>query len=58
MAAYDLHGLQKEVKGDTIRIHEMANPLEPDSHCDLAFANALALAAANIEFAQGYLWVA
>ncbi len=58
VAAYDLHGLQKEVKGDTIRIHEMANPLEPDSHCDLAFANALALAAANIEFAQGYLWVA
>lgn len=57
IVAYDLHGLQKEVRGDRILIHEMQNALEPDSHCDIAYSNALALAAAATDFAEAKMWV-
>ncbi|HUW99941.1 MAG TPA: terminase family protein [Phycisphaerae bacterium] len=56
--AYDLHGLQKQLVGDRLIVHEMQNVLEPDSHCDFAYANALALKAAGLEFAQPYISVA
>jgi phage FluMu gp28-like protein len=55
--AYDLHALQKEVKGDRTIIHETQNALDPDSHCDLAFANSLALEAASVELARPYVSV-
>jgi len=54
IVAYDLHALQKETRGDKILIHEMQNALEPDSHCDIAYANALALEAAQLQFARPY----
>lgn len=56
--AYDLHSLQKETRPDRIIIHEMQNPLEPNSHCDIAYANALALEAAKMQFADPYISVA
>jgi len=57
-AAYDIHSLQKQMVGDKTIIHETSNPLEPDSHCDMAFAAALAHEAAAMEWAEGALWVA
>jgi phage FluMu gp28-like protein len=47
----DVQGLQKELKGDKLLVHETANTLEPDSHCDMAWANALALEAASVTMA-------
>lgn len=53
----DVHGLQKERRGDRLLVHETANTLEPDSHCDMAWANALALDAASVQFAQPHVSV-
>lgn len=55
--AYDLHALQKEVRGDRTLIHETQNALESDSHCDIAYALALALEAASVDVAEPYLSV-
>lgn len=54
----DVHGLQKERKGDKLIVHETANTLEPDSHCDMAWANALALEAASVTMAPFHAWTA
>ena len=52
MVAMDMHGLQKERRGDRLIIHETSNAIEPDSHCDFAWANALALEAAATNTAE------
>jgi phage FluMu gp28-like protein len=55
---HDLHGLQRQLVGDRTIIHEVANTLEPDSHCDAAMANALALEAASLEVIGMESWTA
>lgn len=44
---HDLHGVQKETKLGRLILHETQNPLEKRSHCDMAYANGLALFAAT-----------
>ena len=43
----DLHALQKETRLGKLILHETTNPVEKRSHCDMAYANALALFAAT-----------
>jgi len=53
--ATDLYALQKEGDRDTLKLTETDNPLLAESHCDVAYANALALKAGQIEFAQPHV---
>ena len=43
---HDLHAVQKETKLGRLILHETRNPVEKRSHCDMAYANGLALMAA------------
>jgi phage FluMu gp28-like protein len=40
---HDVHGIQKEDRGEVVRFHETKNPENKHSHCDMAYANGLAL---------------
>ena len=53
--ATDLYALQKEGDMDTLKLTETANPLLAESHCDVAYSNALALKAGQIEFASPHI---
>ncbi|MEO0586052.1 MAG: hypothetical protein AAF078_00270 [Planctomycetota bacterium] len=60
--ATDLYALQREEVGGQadkrLRLIESDNPLLPDSHCDVAYAGALALRAASLQGAQpAIVWV-
>lgn len=52
--ATDIYAVQKEGDADTLKLVESRNPLEPNSHCDIAYAGALSLMAGQIEFAQPF----
>lgn len=41
--AHDLHAIQKEQKHGKLVLHETKNPVDPRSHCDIAYSNGLAL---------------
>jgi phage FluMu gp28-like protein len=56
--AVDIYSLQKEGTKDTLKIYETPNPIEEDSHCDIAWAGALAIRAGNIAGTTAYLSVA
>lgn len=56
--ATDVYAIQREGDRENLKLVESANPLWPDSHCDIAYANALALKAAQTIVQQGFLWVA
>ncbi|MEX0886057.1 MAG: hypothetical protein WD009_06420 [Phycisphaeraceae bacterium] len=51
--AADIYAIQKEEEGAgasrRLKLHETENPLLPESHCDIAYAGALALRAATLE---------
>ena len=40
--AHDLYAVQKDDSGGNLKIDESSNPLLPESHCDIAYAVALA----------------
>ena len=44
---HDLHAVQKETRLGRLVLHETRNPLESRSHCDMAYANGLALMAGS-----------
>ena len=44
---HDLHAIQKETRLGKLVLHETRNAIEKRSHCDMAYANALALYAAS-----------
>lgn len=48
---YDLHAIQKETRLGRLILHETMNGIEKRSHCDMAYANALALHAASDAYA-------
>lgn len=48
----DIYALQKEGQGKDLVLAETENPLLPDSHCDLAYAGALALRAGRIVYVE------
>jgi phage FluMu gp28-like protein len=54
--ATDIYAVQKEESGagesKRLRLLETENPLLPDSHCDIAYAGALALRAGTLSSAQ------
>ena len=52
--ATDLYAIQREVgsEADNLKISESENPLLPESHCDIAYANALALMAGSAPIAM------
>ena len=54
----DLYAIQREGAADQLRLAESDNPLLADSHCDIAYSNALSLKAAGIVAARPYvsLW--
>jgi len=56
--ATDIYALQKQGDKANLIISEGTNPLEPDSHCDIAWAAALAIRASNIAGTTAYLSVA
>jgi len=53
----DIYAVQKTGDSDTLRLMETPNPLLEESHCDLAYANALARKAAAIVAARPYVSV-
>jgi hypothetical protein len=53
MIASDLYAIQKETGGGNLKLIESDNPLEADSHCDIAYSNALALQAGNMMVRSG-----
>jgi len=56
--ATDLYAIQADRGGENLKLVETPNPLLPESHCDIAYAAALARKAASLSPQQGYLWVA
>jgi len=56
--ATDIYALQKQGDKANLIISEGLNPLEPDSHCDIAWAAALAIRASGIAGTTAYLSVA
>ena len=56
--ATDIYAVQKEGGKDTLKLYETPNPLEENSHCDIAWASALAIRAGNIAGTTAYLDVA
>ena len=56
--ATDIYALQKQGDKANLVISEGINPLEPDSHCDIAWAAALAIRASGIAGTTAYLSVA
>jgi len=56
--ATDIYALQKQGDKASLIISESLNPLEPDSHCDIAWSGALAIRAGNIAGTTAYLSVA
>jgi len=56
--AADIYALQREGDKANLIISEGINPLEPDSHCDIAWSAALAIRASNIAGTTAYLSVA
>ena len=53
--ATDLYALQADRAGDNLKLVETPNPLMEDSHCDIAYACALARKAAAISAPQPYV---
>ncbi|MHC4984182.1 MAG: hypothetical protein ACYTF6_13570 [Planctomycetota bacterium] len=53
----DIYSLQCDRTGSQLKIVESPNPLLPESHADLAWANALARRAGQIAFAEPYVSV-
>jgi len=58
LIATDIYALQKQGDGQTLIISESANPLEPNSHCDIAWSAALSIRASGIAGTTAYLSVA
>jgi len=56
--ATDVYALQREGEGANLKLAETGNPLDDRSHCDIAWACALALRAGQIRPAQPYISVA
>ena len=55
--ATDVYAVQCEQGGANMTLAESPNPLLPDSHCDIAYADGLALKSSTIQPRRGYLWV-
>jgi phage FluMu gp28-like protein len=53
----DLYALQADRTGDRLKLVETANPMAEESHCDIAWANALAIRAGGLEGAVPDLWI-
>lgn len=53
----DLYALQADRTGDQLKIEATPNPLLEESHCDIAWANALAIRAGGLEGAVPDLWI-
>jgi phage FluMu gp28-like protein len=54
---HDLHAIQKERRDGKLILHETQNPVEKRSHCDMAYACALALHAAK-DYSECWVMVA
>jgi len=53
----DIYAVQADRSGDRLRLVETANPLCPESHCDVFYAFCLARMAAKNRAAQARMWV-
>jgi len=56
--ATDIYGIQRDDTGGRLKLVETGNPLDPDSHNDIAYSCALARMAAGITAGAAHLWVA
>ncbi|HOD79966.1 MAG: hypothetical protein BWX88_02682 [Planctomycetes bacterium ADurb.Bin126] len=56
--ATDVYAVQKEGDASNLKLSESENPLLRESHCDIAYSNALALKAAQTPWQRGHLWTA
>ena len=56
--ATDLYALQCDRSGAGLKLIESENPLLPESHCDIAWAAALARKAGSMVSVQPHVWVA
>lgn len=54
----DIYAVQKEGDKDNLKLSESENPLRRESHCDIAYSNALALEASQIPLSRGHVWAA
>ena len=55
MIATDIYALQKQGDRETLMFTEGENPLEPNSHCDIAWSAALSIRASGIAGTTAYL---
>jgi len=53
----DLYAIQCEGEGKQLNLVETENPLLPESHCDIAYAGALAMKASSLAGVEQKLWV-
>lgn len=53
----DIYAVQADRSGDRLKLVETANPLRPESHCDVFYAFCLSRMAAKIRAAQAKMWV-